>query len=239
MIATASHSRSTSSSWWRGEDHRRHRSRRSREHAAQDVDAGRVEPARTARPAPAARARGPARRRAAPAAGCPATAPRRDRSARSARPRRSIQRVGAARVAAHAVQRGEVGELVAARASSDRARAPPACSRSAGGAASMARRCQRTSPAVGREHAEDDPHRRRLAGPVGADEAEHLARRDGEADTVERDPVAVAPGQPVEFEAVYPTSAGSSRPWSRSRPRWTAAMNFERLTSSVLRISSA
>ena len=35
------------------------------------------------------------------------------------------------------------------------------------------------------------------------------------------------------------TSAGSSLPCSRSRPRWTAAMNFERLTSRVLRISSA
>ena len=35
------------------------------------------------------------------------------------------------------------------------------------------------------------------------------------------------------------TSAGSSRPWSRSRPRCTAAMNFDRFTSSVLRISSA
>ena len=35
------------------------------------------------------------------------------------------------------------------------------------------------------------------------------------------------------------TSAGSSLPCRRSRPRCTAAMNFERLTSSVLRISSA
>ena len=35
------------------------------------------------------------------------------------------------------------------------------------------------------------------------------------------------------------TSAGSSLPARRSRPRCTAAMNFDRLTSSVLRISSA
>ena len=35
------------------------------------------------------------------------------------------------------------------------------------------------------------------------------------------------------------TSAGSSLPARRSRPRCTAAMNFERLTSRVLRISSA
>jgi hypothetical protein len=42
----------------------------------------------------------------------------------------------------------------------------------------------------------DDPHGRRLAGPVGADEAEHLAGLDGERHAVERDPVAEAPGQP-------------------------------------------
>src|SRR5918998_5750270 len=37
-----------------------------------------------------------------------------------------------------------------------------------------------------------------------------------------------------------PTSASScSRPWSRSRPRCTAAMNFVRLSSRVLRMSSA
>src|SRR3954451_2328329 len=35
------------------------------------------------------------------------------------------------------------------------------------------------------------------------------------------------------------TTSTSSLPCRRSRPRWTAAMNFERLTSSVLRISSA
>jgi hypothetical protein len=37
----------------------------------------------------------------------------------------------------------------------------------------------------------------------------------------------------------YPTSAGSSGPCKRSRPRWTAAMNLARLTSRVSRISSA
>ena len=44
--------------------------------------------------------------------------------------------------------------------------------------------------------------------------------------------------RPAEAAAVQPTSA-SSRPCSRSRPRCTAAMNFVRLTSSVLRMSSA
>jgi hypothetical protein len=56
---------------------------------------------------------------------------------------------------------------------------------------------------------------------------------------VERDPVAAAPGQALDRESCQPTSAGSSRPCNRSRPRWTAAMNFDRLTSSVFRITSA
>ena len=42
-----------------------------------------------------------------------------------------------------------------------------------------------------------------------------------------------------ELDRRQRTSAGSSLPCRRSRPRWTAAMNFERLTSRVLRISSA
>jgi len=41
------------------------------------------------------------------------------------------------------------------------------------------------------------------------------------------------------YPLYYPTSAGSSGPWRRSRPRRMAAMNLERLTSSVSRISSA
>jgi hypothetical protein len=54
--------------------------------------------------------------------------------------------------------------------------------------------------AVGREHAEHDPHRRGLAGAVGSDEAEELARRDGERDPVERDDVAVAAGEVGQLE---------------------------------------
>jgi hypothetical protein len=38
---------------------------------------------------------------------------------------------------------------------------------------------------VGLEHTHDDPHGRRLAGPVRADESEHLARPYGEADPIE------------------------------------------------------
>ena len=51
--------------------------------------------------------------------------------------------------------------------------------------------------------------------------------------------VAAGADRPAVPRALTPTSAGSSLPCRRSRPRWTAAMNFERLTSSVLRISSA
>ena len=40
-------------------------------------------------------------------------------------------------------------------------------------------------PRVGPEEAEDDPHRRRLAGPVRAQEPVDLARPDGQADAVE------------------------------------------------------
>jgi hypothetical protein len=54
--------------------------------------------------------------------------------------------------------------------------------------------------AVGREHPEHDPHRRRLAGAVGPDEAEQLAGRDGERDPVERDDVAVAAGEVGQLE---------------------------------------
>jgi hypothetical protein len=46
--------------------------------------------------------------------------------------------------------------------------------------------------AVGLEHAQHDPHRRRLAGPIGADEAEELPRLDRERQPVERDRLAVA-----------------------------------------------
>ena len=48
-----------------------------------------------------------------------------------------------------------------------------------------------------------------------------------------------ASAQPAADRARAQTSTGSSLPARRSRPRCTAAMNFDRLTSSVLRISSA
>ena len=78
------------------------------------------------------------------------------------------------------------------------------------------------------------PPRHRPAGGshLGRERAipvEPLGERDG-------DRLGVVGGGGAEPQA---TSAGSSLPCRRSRPRWTAAMNFERLTSSVLRISSA
>jgi hypothetical protein len=48
-----------------------------------------------------------------------------------------------------------------------------------------------------------------LAGAVGTDEAEHLALGDGEGEVVQRDHVAVAAGQALEFQHVAAT---------RSRP---------------------
>jgi hypothetical protein len=48
--------------------------------------------------------------------------------------------------------------------------------------------------------AHSDPHRRRLAGAVGAAEAEHRSRRDGEPDAVQHVVVAIALVQPVELE---------------------------------------
>ena len=78
-----------------------------------------------------------------------------------------------------------------------------------------------------------------LPAPLGPTKPNIWPGSTANDDAVERDPVAEAPGQPAELEAAQATSAGSSRPWSRSRPRCTAAMNFDRLTSSVLRISSA
>ena len=54
--------------------------------------------------------------------------------------------------------------------------------------------------AVGREHAEDDPHRGGLAGAVAADEAGEAAVADGEAHRVEGEALAVALGDVVEFE---------------------------------------
>jgi hypothetical protein len=93
------------------------------------------------------------------------------------------------------VQRGEVGQLVA----DAHLRIQPALLRHVAEAGARVEIDRPAAPAhlaaVGLEHAEDDPHRRRLAGAVRADEAEELARLDLEREPVERDDVAVAARQ--------------------------------------------
>ena len=131
--------------------------------------------------------------------------------ARSASPSRSIQRsaarLGARRARARAGARSR--RAGRARASSGTARAPPACSRSApacrrvDGLAAPAHRA-----GVGLEHAEDDPHRGRLAGPVRPDEADIRPPATENAQVVERDQVAEARAQSVQLE--HPRSG--SRP---------------------------
>jgi hypothetical protein len=67
---------------------------------------------------------------------------------------------------------------------------------------------------VGVQHAEHDPHRRRLAGPVAPDEAEHLSRADLEAQIIEGDDVTVSLGEPIDLER--PVSHGSASRRSRA-----------------------
>ncbi len=57
------------------------------------------------------------------------------------------------------------------------------------------------APAVRDEHAEDDPHGGGLAGAVAADETEHLAGADLEAQAVHRQQRAVALGDAVDPKA--------------------------------------
>src|SRR5690606_9611049 len=72
------------------------------------------------------------------------------------------------------------------------------------------------------EHAHDDAHGRGLAGPVRADEAEHLAGPHGEGDAVERDLLPVPLPQLVNAEHPPYLSSGSSRsPATRTRTRRT------------------
>ena len=183
MIATASHSRSTSSSWWQENTTGTPVAAYSAQHAAQHVDADRVEAGERLVEHEQLRARARAPRRAARAAGCRARAPRRGR--RRARPARAARSSGRPRPRvgrADAVQRGEVDELVAHAHLRVQpallrhvAEAPPRRGVDGARRASAPRRGRRASTPrtiriVGR-----------LAGPVGADEAEHLPRLDGEA----------------------------------------------------------
>ena len=64
---------------------------------------------------------------------------------------------------------------------------------------------------------------------------EMLAEAKREAERIIKE----ARDEQARRDGAQATSAGSSLPCNRSRPRCTAAMNFDRLTSSVLRMSSA
>ncbi len=114
------------------------------------------------------------------------------------------------------VQAGEVGELLADL----HLRVEPALLRHVADPPPRVV-VQRTAPpadlpGVGPHQAHGDPHRGRLAGPVGPAEAEHRPRRDGEAHAVQHVVVAVALVQPVELE--HPSSVSSS-PVRRYRHR--------------------
>src|SRR5215510_2412378 len=73
-------------------------------------------------------------------------------------------------------------------------------------------------PRVGLVQAEDEPHRGRLARPVGAEKAGHDPRAQVEAERLDRERGAVAFGQIADFDHVIsrvtgtPTTAGS---WAR------------------------
>ena len=124
-------------------------------------------------------------------------------SRRSARPKRSSQpRARLARLRArHAVQLAEVGQLLRHAHLRDTGRAPRACSRCGGGprrSSGMPEPAHRAG--VGREDAEHDPHRRRLAGAVAPDEPEQLARADLEREVLHGDGLPVPLRDPVDLE---------------------------------------
>ena len=140
--------------------------------------------------------------------------------ARSAIPSRSSQPVGGLgrRGARQAVQRGEVGELVAHA----HLRVEAALLRHVAEAGARLEVDRPAAPAdlaaVGLEHAEDDPHRRRLAGAVRPHEAEELSRLDAEGEVVERDDVAVAARQVDHLEHPHRDSESRRRMSGGYRP---------------------
>ena len=72
------------------------------------------------------------------------------------------------------------------------------------------------------EDVEDDPHRRRLAGTVRAEEAEYLTGLHGETDPVERLNVPKALAEPVDHER------HRALPYSGRGDRMTTAVSRER-----------
>ena len=119
-------------------------------------------------------------------------------------------------VRCHAVERGEVDELI----DHEHPRVEPAfLGEIAPGRARQASTVDaipRHRPGIGREHAEDDPHRRGLARPVRAEEAEHLAARDLERQAVERDDRAEALVEVIDHQAHQPRIAATRRERART-----------------------
>ena len=99
-----------------------------------------------------------------------------------------------------AVQLGHVDQLIA----HPHLRVQPPLLRHVADPPPLLRRDRTAAPenltGIGGEDAEDDPHRRRLAGPVGTDEAEHLAGPDREGDVLQRGLLAIALAQPEQLQ---------------------------------------
>ena len=87
---------------------------------------------------------------------------------------------------------------------------------------------------VGRQQAERDPHRGRLAGTVRADEPDHFAGRDAERHVVERDDLAEVPHQPDELERV-----GDRRRFGHDDPTVRTALPRTRRSSSAVTAEAA
>ena len=102
--------------------------------------------------------------------------------------------------ARHAVQLAEVGELLRHVHLGIQAAFLGHVADAASGLERQGRPAEAHHAGIGREHAQHDPHRRRLAGAVAPHEAEHLAGRDLEGQSVERDDVPVPLRDPVDLE---------------------------------------
>ena len=134
-------------------------------------------------------------------------------AARSVNPSRSIQRpadVGG-RAGLHPVQPRQVDELVAHAHLRVQAALLGHVAEPRAGLEVDRPALEQHLTAVGGEHAEHDPHGGRLAGPVRADEAEHLAALDGEGDPVEGDDVSVAAREVPQLEHASSGSAATVR----------------------------
>ena len=200
-IATDSHSRSTSSSWCEENTTGTPSSASPLQHAAQHVDADRVEAGE--RLVEHEQLGAVHERRAELHALLVAERQRLDAIAGTVGDPEPLEpaRGGLGRRGPRQpVQRGEVGELVVHA----HLRVEAALLRHVAEAGARLEIDGLPAPAdlaaVGLEHPEDDPHRRGLAGPVRPHEAEELSGLDAEGQVVEGDDVAVPARQVDHFE---------------------------------------